>query len=280
MTRWSAGEVGVRDSASRFDHGVNLGAVTVRLAYDGTHFCGWQRQGTGVRTVQGELEDALARMLGRAVRTRGASRTDAGVHAMGQVVSFDAPVAIDDRGWLRGLNRELPHDVAVRHVMRGATGYDPRHDATGKRYEYLVCLDRVRNPLLRHRAWHLGPGMHWRVHGEALDLTSMAQAGEHLLGTHDFSCFQATGDDRTDTVRTLTRVNWQREGPLLRVTVQGTAFLKYMVRNLVGTLVEVGRQRLRPGAIPSLLEGGDRRRAGPTAPAHGLCLQEVFLGRR
>jgi len=262
--------------------------IRLVVAYDGSDFAGFATQ-PGQRTVQETLAEAIARLNEGPVEVRGASRTDAGVHATGQVVAFDADKPIQPRGWMRGLNGELPEDMVVRKAEVVAVGYDPRHDASGKHYRYLVELGACRDPLLRRRAWYLHPGMtppERRGPGVAewLDLPAMAEAAAVLEGRHDFRAFQPVADDPEHAVRTLTSLTitpgWCHEADLLAIDVRGTAFLRNMVRILVGTLVEVGRGRMTPDGVASLLgEGGRREAAGPTAPGHGLTLVEVSLGR-
>lgn len=246
---------------------------TLRLIvrYDGTGLSGWQRQ-RGVRTVQAELESAAASMAGEPVRIHGAGRTDAGVHALAQVAAFHTNAIIPPKGWMLGLTSRLPEQIAVREAREVPDGYDPRRVSAGKRYRYLILAERIRDPLLRTRAWH--------VH-DKLDFDAMTRAAAHLVGRHDFRAFRAADCERQSTIRHLFRVELLRGyggcEALIAVEVEGTAFLKNMVRIIVGTLVDVGRGRLAESAIPVLLASGDRTRAGITAPPHGLYLDEVFV---
>lgn len=250
------------------------GAILVTLAYDGTAFAGWQRQ-PRQRTVQGVLEDAIAALDGAPRRTRGCSRTDSGVHAEGQLVSFDPEREIPTPGWIAGLNRHLPDDVAVRAAEVRERGYDPRRDATGKHYRYLIYTGEVRDPLLRDRVWHVG---------RSLDVEAMRTAAATLVGTHDFVAFQAANDPRENTVRTLSRIEvtspWASRDDLIAIDVYGNAFLKNMVRIIAGTLYEAGRRRMDAPRVASLVaRGADRSAAGPTAPSRGLVLVSITLGR-
>jgi tRNA pseudouridine38-40 synthase len=239
--------------------------------------------------VQGTLEDAVEEMAGARVVVRGASRTDAGVHALGQVVAFDPERTIPMEGWLRGLNTRLPPDVAVRETAPCRRNYQPRFDAVIKHYRYELVVGPAAHPLLRNHSWHVGPKLGLpnaeRSHGrEWLDREAMQDAASRLVGTHDFAAFRAADDGRQNTVRTLTEVTvttGERDGfATLAIDVRGTAFLKQMVRIVVGSLVEVGRGAMTPDAIGALLEGSrDRRLAGPTAPACGLTLVHVEVGR-
>jgi tRNA pseudouridine38-40 synthase len=252
-----------------------LGAVRLVVAYDGSDFCGYQRQ-LGQRTVQAELEQAAARMTGHPVKMRAASRTDSGVHALGQVVAFDTPKRVLARGWMLGLNVQLPDDVRVQGAEAVVEGYDPRYDSLGKHYRYLLQLGEAKNPLLRLRAWQLGP---LRV-----DAARMADAAQELLGTHDFAAFRSADDTRENTVRTLSSVtvseNFAGDPSLVAIDVHGNAFMKNMMRILTGTLLEAGRGKLTRTELAALLRpGAERADAGVTAPAHGLTLMSVKLGR-
>ena len=252
------------------------------MAYDGAAFSGWARQ-PSARTVQGELERAIAAMHGSVALTRGASRTDAGVHALGQVAAFDTARSIPREGWIKGLNRLLPEDLAVRDAAPCAAGYNPRFDTVDKTYRYLLLVDEERDPLWRGRAWHLGPSR-WMRGAHGLDLDAMRAAAAAWVGTHDFRAMRAADDDRESGTRTMhaieVRPGWGEDPRAIAISVTGTAFMKNMVRIMVGTLVDVGRGRFSADHAASLVREGARREdAGPTAPAHGLTLVEVRLGR-
>jgi len=238
--------------------------VLLEVAYDGTAFRGWAAQ-KGVRTVAETLLGAIRAIAPHASGPRGASRTDAGVHANGQLVAFDAAVDIPARGWVLGLNQHLPEDLAVRKARAVPRGFSPRFAARGKRYRYCVLVDQVRDPGSRTRAWRVSE----------LDVPMMQREAAAALGTHDFASFRAAGDARASTVRTLTCVDVAREGRFVVVTVEGRAFLYNMVRILVGTMVDVARWRLEEGAVARALQARDRCAAGMTAPAHGLVLDRV-----
>jgi tRNA pseudouridine38-40 synthase len=251
--------------------------VCLRVAYDGSGFAGYQRQ-PGQRTVQSELERAAARLTGHEVATRGAGRTDAGVHALGQVVAFDSTRDIPSKGFRLGLNTELPDDVRVQDAWPVAPGYNPRFDALGKLYRYVLELGERHNPLLRERAWQLGKITE-------LDVVAMRRAARLLEGTQDYRAFRAADDDRENSVRTLHRIDvrerFQDDATLIAIEVQGTAFMKNMVRILAGTLVSVGRGRLAAEDVSKLLgQSAVRSTVQQTAPAHGLTLVEVYLGRQ
>jgi tRNA pseudouridine38-40 synthase len=237
------------------------------LEYDGTEFEGWQVQPGGRRTVQGTLEEAFGPLAEGAVRVYGAGRTDAGVHAEGQVANVRAATRLDPARLLRALNARLPGDVVVRLLEPAPAAFHARRDARSKLYRYRLWTGLVRSPLRERFAW--------RVRAP-LDLDALQSAAALLAGTHDFASFRAAGSAARTTVRTLTRAGWRgRVGEELCFEVEGPGFLRHMVRNLVGSLVEVGRGRREPGWIADLLAARDRTRAGPTAPAHGLTLVRV-----
>jgi tRNA pseudouridine38-40 synthase len=237
------------------------------VEYDGTDFSGWQRQPTE-RTVQGVLEDAVREMTGETVFIRGAGRTDAGVHADGQVCSLDLDADnIPTHGLLRGLNSILPADLALIDVAEAAPDFDARFSARGKVYRYTVWTHLVRSPRRARDAWHVR---------HPVDVEAIRAAATLLVGEHDFRAFRAADCDRRTTRRIVRRLDVDRDGALLSLEVEATAFLKNMVRILVGTLVDVGRGRIGAEAIPHMLETGDRAAGGMTAPAHGLTLLRVI----
>jgi tRNA pseudouridine38-40 synthase len=264
--------------------------IRLVVAYDGADFAGFVSQ-RDQRTVQGELERAIALMNGAPVLVRVAGRTDSGVHAAGQVVAFDADRDIPPLGWRRGLNRKLAPDVVVREAEACEVGYNPRFDALDKTYRYLVRAARDRDPALRNRAWALGKSRQLRREfarnddvTERLDLGAMRDAAARFLGTHDFHALRSADDDRRVTVRHIFSFDvipgFGGDPSLLALEIRGNAFLRNMVRILAGTLVDVGRGHMRPEAIDRLLTPeAVREDAGVTAPAHGLTLVHVTLGR-
>jgi tRNA pseudouridine38-40 synthase len=237
------------------------------LEYDGTDFAGWQSQAQGERTVQATLVAALAEFTTGPVRVAGAGRTDAGVHAEGQVAAATLDTRLDAATLLRALNAKLPPDLAVVAAAPAPDGFDPRREAKGKLYRYAVWNGTEPSPL-RRRRWH-----HVR---EPLDVPAMRSAAADLVGRRDFASFQGAGSSATSTLRTLTRaaVEGGARGEV-RFELEGDGFLRHMVRNAVGTLLEVGLGRRDPGSLPALLAARDRSRAGPTAPACGLTLVRV-----
>jgi tRNA pseudouridine38-40 synthase len=237
------------------------------LEYDGTDFAGWQSQAHGVRTVQAALAAALAEIAGAPVRVTGAGRTDAGVHAEGQVAAATFDTRLDAATLQRALNAHLPRDVAVVDCALARDGFDPRREATGKLYRYAVWNGPAPSPLRRRRFHHVPA---------PLDVAAMKEGAAHLVGRHDFGSFQAAGSSVTDTVRTLHRVEIAgAAGAELLLAFEGDGFLRHMVRNLAGTLLEIGAGRRPAGSLPALLAARDRTQAGPTAPARGLTLVRV-----
>ena len=241
------------------------------LSYDGTDFSGWQAQ-PGRRTVQGVLREAWQAITGETVRMTATSRTDAGVHALGQVVGIETQSQLPAEQLLRGLNAKLPFDVVLRSVEEVAEGFHATHDAVGKRYRYLLHNERRRPLFDRHLVWHLP---------KRLDVEAMQRAGGVLVGKHDFASFQSTGSPRDCTVRTITAVEIGRGGAddpaRVWIDISGDGFLYNMVRNIVGTLVDVGAGRRPSEWMSEVLAACDRRAAGQTAPAQGLMLVEVRM---
>jgi len=259
------------------------------VQYDGTDYVGWQRQTSGT-SIQGLLEDALRPIEGSDVTVHGAGRTDAGVHASGQVASVRLAAAIEPATLARALNAVLPLDVRVASVEVAAEDFHARFSATGKVYDYQVVNAPFVSPFLRRYVWHVIP---------ALDVEAMIAASAPLVGTHDFAAFQGAGSDVRSPVRTVRRLEWgcgwgqavNREftihgltppGPDLPlvIRIEGDGFLRHMVRNIAGTLVEVGRGRWPAAAVADILASRDRARAGTTAPAAGLVLREVLYSHK
>ena len=265
--------------------------LKLTISYDGTRFVGWQRQATrtpdraqlagGVESreepgasvaagpgesIQGLLEDALARFEGGPVSVQGAGRTDAGVHALGQVASVRLTCAHDTATLTRALNVHLPPDIRVLSIEEMSADFHARFSATSKTYRYQIRNAPTATPFERAYVWHLP---------EPLAVDAMKEAAAALVGTHDFAAFRSVGGDVSGTVRTVTCSEWRDEAGLLTYEISGNGFLRYMVRAVVGTLVEIGRQWRPAHDIASLLAGGTRADAGATAPAHGLFLVRV-----
>jgi tRNA pseudouridine38-40 synthase len=242
--------------------------VKLTVEYDGTDFVGWQRQSNGP-SVQAAIEDALTDMHGgRATIIRGAGRTDAGVHALGQVAHFDTPpgTRVPLHGYHRGLNAVLPRAVAILPVDTVADDFDARFSARGKLYRYTIWTAATRAPMRDRYVWHLR---------RPIDVAAMQAAADRLVGRHDFSAFRAADCERKTTTRRVSRLAVARSGDLVTVEVEADAFLKNMVRILVGTLCEVGWGKRAPADVQRILDGGDRRQAGVTAPPQGLALVRV-----
>lgn len=239
------------------------------IEYDGTDFCGWQRQPDG-RSVQQAIETALAHMTRRPVTVIGSGRTDAGVHALGQVAHFNSDTAIPPGTLRQGLNSLLPDDIVIRECRRAAPGFHARFDAVGKLYRYTIRNSPLPAAIGRQYAWWIR---------SPLDTAAMATAASHLVGRKDFKAFEAAGSPRAHTIRHITRAEVQcpAHGHIV-IEVAADGFLRHMVRNIAGALAAVGKGRLAPDRIPALMGAGDRRRLPATAPAHGLCLVLVVYG--
>jgi tRNA pseudouridine38-40 synthase len=240
--------------------------IKLTVAYDGTHYVGWQRQASG-ESIQGLLEAALTTIDDRAVTVHGAGRTDAGVHAIGQVASARIACAHDEATLVRALNANLPPAVRVFDVRMMPDGFHARFSATGKTYEYRIWNGHAVPPTLRLYTWHVP---------QPLDLAPMERATVAVGGEHDFAAFQGAGGATHTSVRRVTSAGWRRaaDGSLV-FEISGEGFLRHMVRSLAGTLVEVGQRRRDPDDLARLLADPDRSRAGRTAPPEGLFLVKV-----
>jgi tRNA pseudouridine38-40 synthase len=242
--------------------------LALTVAYEGTAFAGWQRQ-PDARTVQEVLESALAIIEGQPVGVVAAGRTDAGVHALAQVVSVDVVNPLPPAILRRALNVRLPGDVRVTHVTGKPSGFNARRDARSKAYRYTLLLDTSPSPFVRRVVWAIPP---------RLDLAAMQRAAALLVGEHDFAAFQAAGGDVRTSVRRVLRSRLRvvpGASGYVHYDIEGTGFLRHMVRNIVGTLVDIGRGRWPAEYIGELLTSRDRRRAGATAPPEGLVLVRV-----
>ncbi|MFM7709240.1 MAG: tRNA pseudouridine(38-40) synthase TruA [Gammaproteobacteria bacterium] len=235
------------------------------VEYDGTHFCGWQQQ-PALRTVEGDLTEAVAGVADHAVALACGGRTDAGVHASGQVVHFDTAAVRSARAWVLGVNARLGRQLSVSWARPVPDFFHARFSALRRRYRYSILNRSARSALQGGRTtWVQMP----------LDVERMQRGGAHLLGEHDFSAFRAAECQSRSPVRRLDRLELHREGDLVHIDVAANAFLHHMVRNIAGLLIEVGRGTRSPDDVLRLLVGRDRRANAPTAPAEGLCLQAV-----
>jgi len=236
------------------------------LEYDGAAYCGWQRQRNGI-SIQQVLEESVCRIIHEKVSIIASGRTDAGVHAVNQVASFKVESLLPVDKIFLGVNSVLPADIVLKDLQEADPDFNALKDAKGKVYVYRIKNQRLRPVLGRQYYWFIR---------SALDIERMREAACHLTGRHDFSCFCATGCDIKDRVRTLSDIAIdQRDHGMLEITVESSGFLRHMVRNIVGTLVDAGRGKLNPDDIPDIIASRDRKKAGTAAPACGLFLKEV-----
>ena len=250
--------------------------VRLLLEYDGTNYHGWQSQRSG-GTVQDVLTDTIHGITGEKVRLTGASRTDAGVHALSQVAAFGTESRLSAEAIMRALNAKLPPDIRILEAEDADEGFHPRYDADRKSYFYILSPLKTPSVFLRKYVWYLKA---------AVDVDAMAYASRTLVGEHDFSSFRGAGCGAKHPVRTVHTCEVSRlgemsfmatpiRGEFIRVRVEANAFLRHMVRNIVGSLVEVGRGRISPAHFSEVLAACDRTKAGPTAPALGLFLEKI-----
>ena len=239
--------------------------IKLTVEYDGTNYHGWQFQ-PNCESIQAVLERAISTFFGAPTRVTGSGRTDAGVHALGQVVNFFADKESSPFRIRRALNALTPPDITIKEVELAPDSFDARRDAQSRVYEYHILNRPTPSPFFVKRAWHLH---------ERLNVGAMRATIACLLGEHDFTSFRAAGCDAAHPIRKIYRTTLERRGELLVFTIEATAFLRHMVRNLVGTLVEVGKGERTSQAFADLLEARDRIKAGKTAPPHGLYLLEV-----
>lgn len=240
--------------------------LKIILEYDGAAYCGWQRQLNGI-SIQQVLEEAVESILHEKVSIIASGRTDAGVHALNQVASFKAQSALPVHKIFLGVNSVLPDDIVVRSVEEAPPDFNALKNAKSKIYLYRIRNQRLRPALGRQYDWFVR---------YPLDVERMREAASYLTGKHDFSSFCATGCDIKDRVRTIARIDLDAgENHRLDITVESGGFLRHMVRNIVGTLVDVGRGKLKPEYMPEIIESRDRKKAGTAAPACGLFLKEV-----
>jgi len=239
----------------------------ITIEYDGTAYHGWQRQ-VAERTVQGEVEKALSVMTREKIVLVGSGRTDAGVHALGQTANFKSDAGLSTRAFQMGLNSLLKNDIVVRECRIVDDDFHARYAAKGKIYRYSILNSRT--PVA------IGRQYMWQIRGK-LDFYAMQQAAVHIIGIHDFKAFEGVGSPRSSTVRNIIRAEMTRKGDgHIAFTIEADGFLRYMVRNIVGTLVAVGRLKMGPDEFKDVLMSRDRHNAGATAPAQGLCLLNVI----
>ncbi|MCP4664939.1 MAG: tRNA pseudouridine(38-40) synthase TruA [Deltaproteobacteria bacterium] len=239
--------------------------IRLILAYDGTHYHGWQRQKRGV-TIQGVIEEKLQVMVGESVKLLASGRTDAGVHAVNQVCNFKTGSSIKPEAIRKGLNSLLPDDILIKDAEHVPFDFHARYGARSKTYEYRVLNRPAPDIFQRRYVWHVRTG---------LDIQKMEKCLSFLEGKHDFSAFQSSGSDITDPVRSMTGAAMNAEEGLLRFVFHADGFLRHMVRNIVGTIIEVGLGKTDPERFKVIFDSKDRRLAGVKAPARGLFLMHV-----
>lgn len=250
--------------------------IKLTLQYDGTDYSGWQVQ-KKERTIQQIIEDAIYTVTGERLRITGAARTDAGVHAFAQIAAFKTQSNLEPRVFLRAINANIPHDIRVINTEGCSEDFHPRYSAKNKTYSYRISHKGAYAVFLRRYSWQIP---------YQLNSDSMREAAGCLIGTHDFSCFRASGCSSKNPVRTIFKIeisefssvefiNFKFNVPLIKISIQADAFLMHMVRNIVGTLVEIGRGKQPVSYTKEVLGLKDRRFSGPTAPAQGLFLEEI-----
>jgi len=239
--------------------------VALNVEYDGTDFCGWQSQ-KDCRSVQQEVELAISTVADQSVDVVCAGRTDAGVHATGQVIHFDSDAVRSERNWVLGCNANLPRDISISWAKAVTDDFHARFSATARSYRYVILNRMTRSAIYRNRvSWH----------HQSLDEKRMSQAATSFLGEHDFTSFRAIACQANHAVRTMHEISVKRQGDFIILDVKANAFLHHMVRNIAGTLIAIGEGIQKPGWVEELLELKDRAQAGITAPSHGLYLANV-----
>lgn len=242
--------------------------IKVTIEYDGSAYSGWQYQTNGV-SIQEIFEKALHKITKAKTSVSASGRTDSGVHAEAQVAHFSTNSKMTGLQLLRALNSILPGDIVVKQVEEVPVEFDARYWAVRKIYRYTILNRDYPSALHRGRVWFIP---------HSLDLAAMKRAGKYLLGEHDFSAFRASNSNSKNAVRKLFRLDFKKDQDFIHMTFEGSGFLKYMVRNIVGTLVKVGQGQMRAKQVQDVLNSRDRKQAGPTAPPHGLCLVKVIYG--
>jgi tRNA pseudouridine38-40 synthase len=250
--------------------------IKLTLQYDGTNYSGWQVQKKGA-TIQGLLEKALFTITGEKTRVTGAARTDAGVHALQQVAAFSTESLLEPHIFNKALNGNLPPDIRVINAEECRDDFHPRYDATNKTYSYIIYRTGAYSVFLERYSWSMPC---------KLNCDPMREAAGYIIGEHDFSCFRASGCSSKHQVRTIHSIEitelpsiefigFQFRVPIIRISITANAFLRHMVRNIAGTLVDFGREKLSPSKMKEILESKDRQLAGKTAPARGLFLEKI-----
>ncbi len=239
--------------------------ILLKIEYDGTNYAGWQCQ-KNAKSIQETIEAALKRITGRKARLISCSRTDAGVHALGHIANFKTDSQLPLFRLQRALNGVLPKDIVIKEVREAPLKFNSLRDARSKSYVYTILNDPAGCAISRDHVRHVPYN---------LNVALMRREARCLIGKHDFKSFQAADKIERSSVRTIKRLDIKKRGELIKITIEADGFLYNMVRNIVGTLLEIGRGKFKPGSIAKILKAKDRKLAGPTAPAKGLCLTEV-----
>lgn len=245
---------------------MSMKRIALGIEYNGSQFNGYQLQSAGTRTVQGELEKALSTVANEPIRLTCAGRTDTGVHATGQVVHFDTPVARELKAWMLGGNTNLPRDISIHWVRQVSDDFSARFSAISRSYRYILYNRKVRSAVFQHN-------VSWSF--ELLDADGMNTAAQSLIGEHDFSAFRSSQCQAKHAIREMQAITVKREGDYVILDIKANAFLHHMVRNIMGTLMVIGRGEQPVEWMQQVLQGQDRKKAGITAPAAGLYLINV-----
>lgn len=241
--------------------------IKLEIEYDGTRYSGWQRQKNSI-SIEETVENAVRKITKEDIKLIGSSRTDSGVHAKGQVANFNTLTSIPVDRFSYAINTKLPKDIVVFNACEVPMDFHARYSCKGKRYSYMILNREFPSPLLRNYAAHCS---------YKLDLESMKSAAEHFLGTHDFEAFRSTGSSVKTSVRTVSLIQLEKQdNDIIKMFIEADGFLYNMVRIIAGTLMEVGRGRISPDSIPSIIESKNRDLAGKTAPAQGLYLEKIY----
>lgn len=246
---------------------VNLKNIKLIVEYDGTNYCGWQRQKNG-KTIQETIENAIVEVTGEDVKLIGSSRTDAGVHAKMYVCNFSTSSTIPPDKIGIVINHKLPEDIVILKSEEVDSTFHSRYSSKGKMYSYTILNRNERAAIGRNYAYQ---------YGRNIDIEAMKKAAVYFLGKHDFSAFKSTGSSVKDNIRTITEVRVEKDGDYIKIYVSGDGFLYNMVRIMVGTLLEVGEKKVNPEYVREIIESKDRKKAGKVVPAKGLCLEKVFF---
>lgn len=240
--------------------------IKLTIEYDGSNYSGWQIQKNGV-SIEGILTEAISNLVGHSIKLIGSSRTDAGVHAKGMVANFFVESSIPEENFAAAINSKLPRDIVVLEAEEVDLSFHSRYMSRGKLYSYTILNRKAPSALLRNYAAHVR---------EALDIDSMKEACKFFIGTHDFAAFKSTGSSAKTSVRTVRMLKIESKDDLIKIFIEADGFLYNMVRIIVGTLIEVGKGKIRPDDVKGIIESKDRKSAGKTAPPQGLCLEKVY----